>query len=85
MDLIISDLFKEMYREKESGYGGMNFDIEDYNLEEDEMDRLFIKIKLILNSLNYQYKYYGENEEGRRRLYNFDGLFVGNIISIDWE
>jgi hypothetical protein len=83
VDLMISDFFKQMNDEKEDGFGGMDFDLEEYDLE--NHDEFISKIKKILNVLEYQFTYYGDDEEGRRAHHNFNGEFVGHILSIHWE
>ena len=83
VDLIISDFFKKMNEEKEGGFGGMDFELDDY--DEEDIEEFISKIKKILNVLEYEFRFYRDDEEGRRAYHNFGNGYVGDLLVVHWE
>jgi hypothetical protein len=75
---IIHHILVRVTKAKNRGFGGLDYKIT--NIE------FAPQIKVILRLLGFlKIRYWGDEEEGRTRLYNFNGAFVGHYISFNWN
>ena len=79
MERIIRDLFEYIVEQKEEGYGGVCFGLDDYEIDDTTT------LKQILTAYGAtNIRYCGDEEEGRMRFHNFKGAFVGKLLSFDF-
>jgi hypothetical protein len=85
MERIIRHLFECIMEQKEEGYGGLCFELDEELDEEDNVDNVVTTLKQILTAYGAtNIRYLGDEEEGRMRFHNFKGAFVGNLLCFDF-
>jgi hypothetical protein len=79
----VVDIYSSIIKEKEDGFGGLCFKLDEYDLDHNEIEFLIDSLRVA-----YEVEYYGDERytpEGCRLYHNENGAFVGKLLSIHWE
>lgn len=82
-EVIASAIFSSIKEEKDNGFGGLCFPLDDYDLDENE-----IKYIVEMYRMRYTVVYYGDERytpEGCQLYHNNNNAFVGKLLVIEWQ